>query len=485
MRSLAFFVLLPFFARAQPLAQRMDALTRSTPAASQAFWGIRVVDLATGKAVFEKNADSFFVPASNTKLFTSALALMRLGPSHQFHTRIVAPAPDASGRVHGDLGMIGGGDPNLSARVLPYRKDEFGPDPLAAVNQLASEIVKHGVREIDGDIVGDDTAFVWDAYPDGWSIDDAVWEYGAPVSALTLNDNAFTLQIAPGHTTGAPARLSLSPPLEHLTIQNRVHTIASGDRKLRFQRLPGSRELIVSGTLPLDDAGTNEVLAVEDPALFAAHALKEALEARGVIVRGRTAVRHRSPGEPPAPFAGEMLAELTSQPLIEILRVLAKESQNLHTELVLREVARVVSGNGSLSEGLQQLRQFLTEAGIGEKQYHFDDASGLSRKTLVTPMTVSKLLTYMYGSKLREEWTGILPVGGVDGTLAKRFRTAHGPEIHAKTGTISHVTALSGYVLPAAGRRYAFSILVNNFNAEAPAIRAVTDKIVLTLFDRN
>jgi D-alanyl-D-alanine carboxypeptidase (penicillin-binding protein 4) len=142
----------------------------------------------------------------------------------------------------------------------------------------------------------------------------------------------------------------------------------------------------------------------------------------------------------------------------------------------------VSTGSGSVKDGIAEVKRFLAEAGVEDGQYHFDDASGLSRKTLVTPLTISKLLTYMYGSKLREEFAGLLPVGGVDGSLSRRFKSMHGADVHAKTGTISHVCALSGYVLPAAGRRYSFSILVNNFNAEANAIRPLVDKIVMTLF---
>jgi D-alanyl-D-alanine carboxypeptidase/D-alanyl-D-alanine-endopeptidase (penicillin-binding protein 4) len=482
MRILTALLLLPIFVQAQTLTQRIDAITKSTPVARQAFWGIRIVDLATGDVVYEKNPNSFFVPASNTKLFTTALALTRLGPSYQFHTRITAPEPDSTGRVHGDLKLIGGGDPDLSARILPYKKDEYGPNPLQAIDTLADAVVKRGVREIDGDIVGDDTAYVWDVYPDGWSIDDAVWEYGAPVSALTLNDNAFTVRVHPGAAEGDIAVLSLSPHVEHLVIENRVRTVASGERKIHFARMPGSHELKIWGTIPLGDAGTKELVAVDDPALFAAHALKDALEDRGVVVKGQATARHSEEDDPVVSTEENTLADLPSQPLIEVLRVLAKESQNLHTELVLREVARVSTGSGSVKDGLAQVKRFLREAGVEDGQYHFDDASGLSRKTLVTPLTISKLLTYMYASKLRNEWVSVLPIGGMDGSLTKRFKSEHGPDVHAKTGTISHVCALSGYVLPASGRRYSFSILVNNFNAEANAIRPLVDKIVMTLF---
>src|SRR5262245_3784271 len=156
------------------------------------FLGVDIVDVASGETLFEANSDRLFVPASNSKLFTTALGLVQLGPDWRFHTTVIAGrAPDGEGRIAGPVTLVGGGDPNLSGRELPYRVDSPPGDGLQAVEDLASQVVARGVRRIDGDIVGDDTVYLWEPYPDGWDLGDAMWEYGAPVSALTINDNGF------------------------------------------------------------------------------------------------------------------------------------------------------------------------------------------------------------------------------------------------------------------------------------------------------
>ena len=466
---------------AATLTQRINAILDRSEPARQAFWGIHVVDAATGTTLYRRNEANFFIPASNTKLFSTALGLMRLGPEHRFTTAVNADArPDASGRVT-ELRLIGGGDPNLSARVIPYQRNETKPNPFEVIDSLADTVVAAGVKIVDGDIVGDDTAFFWEPYPEGWAVDDAVWEYGAQVSALTLNDNAFKLNIDPGTEVGEPARLTLLPAFEHLTVHNRVITSASGPKKISANRLPASSELTISGTIAVNGRTDENLLAVDDPALFAAHAFREALLRRGVRISGTARALHRRNEDPPVGSFGIVLASHISEPLIEALRVINKVSQNLHAEIVLREAARAKDGVGSRKRGLEELGSFLKEIGVPDKQYNFEDGSGLSRLTLVTPAATTKLLTYMHGTPHRDAWIETLPIAGEDGTLYTRFDRKPRPAIRAKTGTISHVSTLSGYALRKDGRRYAFSIMANNYNSESAAIRKLIDRIALTL----
>src|SRR5574340_315058 len=197
MRTIALLLAAACALPAAGLPGRIRAAIDASPVARTAFWGIRIVEVESGHAVFELNADHFFVPASNTKLFTTALGLARLGPDYRFRTTVLAgAAPDARGAVPW-LRLVGGGDPNPSARAIPHRPGPITGDPLQAIEDLADQVAAKGVRSVDGDITGDDTAYVWEPFPDGWSVDDPVWEYGAPVSALTLNDNAFKLTILP------------------------------------------------------------------------------------------------------------------------------------------------------------------------------------------------------------------------------------------------------------------------------------------------
>jgi D-alanyl-D-alanine carboxypeptidase/D-alanyl-D-alanine-endopeptidase (penicillin-binding protein 4) len=475
--ALALWVVVCSGASAASLGESIDALIAAGPAA---FWGIEVVDLASGQVLYERNADRFFVPASNTKLFTTALALTRLGPDYTFVTRVLSDsAPDAQGLIRGDLRLVGGGDPNLSARAIPYQKTPVPGDPLAAIQALADQVAARGVKRVEGDIVGDDTWYAWEPYGAGWAIDDPLYDYGAPVSALTVNDNTLTVGVHAGQREGDPAAIALNPPVEYYTVQNRVRTGPPGSAgRIRSSRGPGGYELELWGTIPLGDRGEELDLGIEDPAQYAAVALRQALEERGITVTGGARARHAIDGDAAEPAAGEELARRTSAPLLEDLRITDKVSQNLHAEMALRAVGRARRNEGSIEAGLDELKVFLDEAGVAADAYSFHDGSGLSRGNLVTPHAVAQLLRYMFGGPQRENWVGLLPVGGEDGTLNTRFAgTAAANRIHAKTGSLSHVAALSGYAQKADGGWVAFSILANNFNGPAAEVRGVMDKI--------
>jgi serine-type D-Ala-D-Ala carboxypeptidase/endopeptidase (penicillin-binding protein 4) len=449
---------------AQTIGSRIDRILLRAPAAQQAFWGIRIVDVETGATVYSKNPEQFFIPASNTKLFSTALALTRLGPDHRYRTTITAPAtPDAQGRVTA-LRFVGGGDPNLSGRVIPYEYDAPRENPLRYVEQFAQQLVDKGLRFVDGDIIADDSAYANEPYPEGWALDDPTYEYGAPVSALLLNDGMFRLRLAPTTLGGTPS-VECTPAVDGMVIHNRA--VTGSETKLSYSRLPGTSELTISGTIA---TAQQAYLGVDQPALVAAQALRDELLKRGVRISGSPRVEHF-----PAP--GVALVTHDSHALIEDLRIINKESQNLHAEIALLEVSRARLGVGSREASLVDMKEFLKEIGIAENQYNLLDGSGLSRQTLLTPLAISKLLLYMYGSKHRDAWISTLPIGGRDGTLAKRFpRAAAAQKVHAKTGSITHVNALSGY----AGK-YAFSILVNNSNREAAPVRRVIDQIALVL----
>jgi len=447
---------------------------------------MEVMSLSSGRVLYEHNQNQLFVPASNTKLFTTALALLRLGPQYRFTTLIVADrAIDANGTLFGDLILVGGGDPTLSGREYPYRYRPNAPPEYSfrAIEDFASQLTGRGLKRIDGDIVGDDRRYVWSPYPGGWSFGDVPWEYGAPVSALVLNDNSFALTLRPGNRVGEVARISLTPAFEYFRFDNRVRTIAAGDRKVEIERAPGARQLHLTGSIPVDDPGFTQLLAVDDPALYAASVLRDALIRRGVSIHGQPIARHRFAGDGDETVKPRVtLAERSSPPLAEILQVVDKVSQNLHAEIMLREVAQSIRHPGSNEAGLTELRNFLNDVGVAKDDYRFVDGSGLSRNTLVTPSAIVKLLAYMYKSDLRELWTGLLPIAGVDGTLAKRFPDH--PEaraIHAKTGTLSHVRANSGYLNAPSLGPLAFSVLINNYDAPTAEINKFLDAFELAL----
>jgi D-alanyl-D-alanine carboxypeptidase/D-alanyl-D-alanine-endopeptidase (penicillin-binding protein 4) len=272
---------------AADLPHAIDALMDASPVA-RASVGIHVVDLKTGAALYSRNADRLFLPASNMKLFTAALALERLGPEYRLNTRLFR-APS------GDLILVGGGDPSMSGRTYPYQKDppyqKDAPaaNPLRAIEDLADQAVAAGIMRVDGDIIGDDQLYPWAPYPPSWTVEDVSGEDGVPVSALTVNDNTIALTIHPAARAGDLAAVALEPELEYYAVDNRVLTVAGEkEARIRFTRQPGSRQLLVWGTIPLAGATVREIVAVDDPALFAACALYDALARRGVAIPGRS-----------------------------------------------------------------------------------------------------------------------------------------------------------------------------------------------------
>ena len=473
-------ILLAVASYAADLPHRLDSVIDNNPLARRSHLGIHVVDLKTGKPLYARNENRFFLPASNMKLFTSALALERLGPDYRFVTRLVRESS-------GDVVLIGSGDPSMNGRAYPYRPDDRRSPGLAAMEDLADQAVAAGLREIDGDVVGDDRLYPWAPYPPSWTQDDAVHESGAPVSALSLGDNVVTISILPASSPGDPASLALEPALEYFAIDNRIITVTRpGVPQIMASRIPVTRQVLLSGTIPLKGAAAREQVAVDDPALYAACALYEAMTRRGVLIKGRPATRHRAAADAYEAPTGETLATRTSPPLTQILQVLDKVSENLHAELMLRAAG-----------GPEALNSFLARIGATPDDSRIDDGSGLSRNDQVTPELVTRLLTHMYQSKDRTIWISLLPVGGEDGTLSKRLApNAGGLDshlIHAKTGTLARAVALSGYAESKSpenkspqnksDRWLAFSILINNFAASPSNVQAWIDKIALTLVE--
>src|SRR3974390_2912456 len=233
-------------------AERVELLVEAAPV-DKGEWGLLVVDAASGDILYQKNADKYFVPASNMKLLTTALALDTLGSGYRFRTTLETNgALSPEGRLSGDLILVGRGDPNISNRKFPYdTKEEFDGPPEKAPAELVDSVVARGLKEVTGDIVGDDSYFPRERYPDGWQIDDMVWEYGAAVSAIVVNDNTVTVRLTPGEKPGELAQVSVDPPAWEFTVKNEVTTTGAKEKAdLRLTREPGADTVRVSGGLP-------------------------------------------------------------------------------------------------------------------------------------------------------------------------------------------------------------------------------------------
>src|SRR5215467_1974553 len=276
------------------LAKEISAVL-SQPPLDRAHWGVNVLDLDSGAALYAQNPGQLFIPASNTKLFTTAAALATAGPDYRFRTTVEAEGRiDARGRLLGDLVIVGRGDPNISGRALPYaKKTERTPPHTQILEEMADQVVKSGVKIVDGDVIGDDTYYAFEPYAEGWAVDDLHWIDGAPVSALSFNDNVVFHNILPGEQAGDKALITLEPETGYYEIENRIVTSVAGvSKRIGIHRDPGGKKIVLWGSLPLGDTGMKEPLAIEDPAEFVAQLFRTLLERRGITVRGRARARH-------------------------------------------------------------------------------------------------------------------------------------------------------------------------------------------------
>jgi D-alanyl-D-alanine carboxypeptidase/D-alanyl-D-alanine-endopeptidase (penicillin-binding protein 4) len=479
------------------------------PALESGFFAVKIVSLDTGAVIFEQDSRKLVRPASNMKIYTVAAAFDKLTPDYRFITSVYAKEKlDDDGKIKGDLVIYGRGDPSIAARFNDG-------DYFKGINGLADRIVAAGVKRIKGDLVGDESYFDGDSFGSGWTWQDLTWSYGAPVSALTVNDNAIDLTVRPGNKAGAAAVITTGPPAaSFMTIVNRATTTAKGTRSdLRIHRGLGANTLEISGTVAVGDDGFTGGVAIPDPALAFVAMLRDALIKRGVKIDGRLrtvtartggSIVALSPSSPTAE-AGKMpalpgalpalveIASLPSAPFNDIAAHTLKPSQNLYTELILRTLGKMRKSSPPPDEtrrasqtdedaGLAAVRDFLKQAGVSESQLNLDDGSGLSRSDMIMADATVQLLTFMTKHRYFTQFWDALPIAGVDGTLRNRMRgTAAERNLRAKTGTLSSVASLGGYVTTASGERLVFSMMLNNYPDASALRRDSIDAIAVLL----
>jgi D-alanyl-D-alanine carboxypeptidase/D-alanyl-D-alanine-endopeptidase (penicillin-binding protein 4) len=469
--------------------ERADALLATAPS-NKGEWGLLIVDAETGETLYELNADRYFVPASNMKLFTTALALAKLGPDYRFHTTLETHGTvSPEGVLTGDLFLVGRGDPNLSNRKFPYDlKEEFDGAPERVLAELADALVAKGLKEIAGDVVGDDSYFPREAYPNGWEIDDMVWEYGAAISAIVVDDNTVALTLTAGESAGAPAQAVVTPATPDFIVQNDVVTSATETKSdLTLTREPNSRVVVIRGTMPARSTPRKLVLAIHEPAEHAAALLTRLLAERGVKVDGASRSLHVA--EPTGAVPRAVLAEHVSVPLGDSVKLVNKISQNLHTEMLLRAAARKTAAWNTPEDLMKFPADFYAAAGIAPGDVIQTDGSGLSRHDLVTPRAIVTLLKYAQSQPWFAPYYASLPVAGVDGTLETLMKnTPSAGRIHAKTGSVEHVRTRSGFAETPRGRRLIFSFLSNNQGGKNHEASDALDGLCLAMieeFDRK
>lgn len=434
--------------------------------------GVKVVSPVTGRVYFARHADGLFHPASNTKLFTALGVLRTMGPDYRYLTSVFADEDAYAGgdTLHTSLYLHGSGDPMLESVHL---------DSLAGLVDGS-----YGVRVIAGDIVVDDTCLDGVPYGEGWMWDDVQYSYSASLNALTVNGNSVKIGISPGTAVGAPVTVRVNPPTTSVTFLVEALTAAAGDTSsaepLRVERDWRSRSnrVTITGRVAMDAGERVYFRSVEAPGLYAGKLFRDRLQARGIRVTGP--VRR---GVTPA--GAQTVATYRSPPVTEALARLLKDSHNLTAELLIKTMGRHATGEpGSSDDGLDALRQVLAEdIGLDPGAYRFADGSGLSWYNYVSPDQVAALLTAAYHDPvIGADFLEALPVAGVDGTVANRMKdTAAMGNLRAKTGTLSGVSCLSGYVHTLDGEPLVFSIMINNFVGPASTARRAQDAIGVLL----
>jgi D-alanyl-D-alanine carboxypeptidase/D-alanyl-D-alanine-endopeptidase (penicillin-binding protein 4) len=455
-------------------AREIDALL-GAPSLRQAIWTVQVQSLDSGEVLYSLNPYTLVVPASNTKIVTMAVAAERLGWDYRFETRLETAAPIGNGTLQGDLVVVGRGDPSINGRL---------GDTSAVFTEFADALRQAGVTRIDGRIIGDDDAFVEEPYGLGWAWDNFAFGYAAPVGALQFNENQVEVVVAPGPSVGAPAVVTIRQDGSGLQIVN-LATTAAADTKADVDifRFPGRVELEVRGTVPLGGTEVVENAAVENPTLFFARTLKAALQARGIEVSGdavdvddlpqdaRGAGDTKGAGQAP-----RVLLRHLSPPLSDIARRLMKVSQNLYAETFLRALS-LTPGPATVAESQKVEDEVLASWGVAPGNYALADGSGLSRHNLVSADTIVKILRAMATSpKHAQAFEATLPIAGKDGTISGRMKATRAENnVKAKTGTLTRVRALSGYMTTADGERLVFSIIANHFTVPTRAVDTAVD----------
>jgi serine-type D-Ala-D-Ala carboxypeptidase/endopeptidase (penicillin-binding protein 4) len=415
-----------------------------------------LVTTIDGKEVVAVNPDGRFVPASNTKLFTTAAV---------FASGVDLAGPDSAGatvRLEGsDVVLTGHGDARMSAAA------DCVDDCLAT---LADAVAAKTSRVRD--VIGDDTLFPDERWSPGMSWNNIPTTSGTGISALTIDDNERT----------AAAKITDG----YYTIDNHVVTSAADvPARIGYSRMPDSRVLRIEGTVPLGAPARLVAVGIDDPADYAAWALRQMLVARGVKVSGKVRVRHRplSPTDDPeqrgaAPVAAPPaeptpLARLTPKPLIEDLTHTNKVSQNVHAELFLRRVSRL-QGSGSIADGQARVTALMTTAGVPRWAWDFADGSGMSSYNRVSPRATVGLLRYSTTQPWGEAWRGTFPVAGVDGTLKRRFvGTPLQGRLFAKTGSLDKANGLGGFLTTAKGKTLVFAAYAADMPQSGSATKAL------------
>ncbi len=480
----------------QRLEQGMDSDINGARCGN-AFVGIEVRSVRSGESLFLLNENKNFLPASNLKLVTTAAALGTLGPDFRYSTQLVTNGKIHRGILKGDLIIRGSGDPTFgSPSMFPDK------DPASVFDEWADSLEKLGIEKIDGAIIVDPGYFSDDPYPEGWAVEDLPFYFATPSCGLSFADNTVSVSVTPGLHSGANAISEITPETEFFTVDNaaitrEAKTVSKGKGKdssfvsvylpsntIKVTRAQGENAISIAGTIDRGATVVNEQLSVENPAMYGATVFREVLEYRGFTITGGTLAAAELDEKIDYGNA-QTLSQYTSPPMSEIVRVVNKKSQNFYSEQLIRTIGKEMLGKGNWESGILAVKKYLSSLGLDADRITLYDGSGLSRMDLISPDDIVALLRAMQRQqKIFPAFDSSLPVMGVDGTLSERLRQSGAMgNVHAKTGFLTGIRSLSGYLKTKDDELLAFSILVNNYTIPTREINDLQDELILRLIN--
>ncbi|MEG5032621.1 D-alanyl-D-alanine carboxypeptidase/D-alanyl-D-alanine-endopeptidase [Microcoleus sp. AT3-D2] len=440
------------------LGAQVDAIA-NRPEFSRSRWGILIQPLSSTATLYSRDATKYFIPASNAKLLTTAAALQKLGADFRIKTSVY------SGE-NGSLYVSGRGDPSIAE---------------AQLKSLAQQLKQRGISQVN-QLIGDDSYFQGSAVNPNWEWEDAQAGYGAPINSLIFNQNAIDLLLSP-QAIGQPLKVTFveAKLANQWQLQNNTVTVAENESEFIEVGREFDRPIIrVGGQLKVGAEPESAYVAVVNPANNFLQYFQQALATEGIPVK-QALVASASRN------LNQELATVESPPLAELVRETNRVSNNLYAEVLLRLLGKVtdkmpVPQEDTGEMGLKELKAVLTQLGVNPNSYRLADGSGLSRHNLITPEALVQTLRLMANSPAASIYRQSLPIPGEKGTLKNRFNvTPNRVIMQAKTGTMSGVSALSGYIEVPNYEPLVFSIIVNQSDLSTAKMRSATDEIVLLL----
>lgn len=435
--------------------------------------GVVVSDAKTGQTLYQRNGDGRLVPASSTKLLTSTAAMALLGPDYRYSTDVFADGSRHGSVLKGDLYLRGTGDPTMLAEDY---------------DRLAASVAAAGIQRVTGRLVADDTRFDSNRLGASWAADDESAYYSSQISPLTVapdtdyDAGTVLLTVTPGAAPGDAPTVKVTPPNDYVRIDNSATTVGAGEsRTVAVDRPHGSNTIVVSGKIPVGSAATNSWISVWEPAGYASAVFADALAAHGVKVTGEPVLGKA------VPEGATSLASHPSMPLKDLLTPFLKLSNNNHAEVLVKTIGYEVKGSGTWSAGLSAIADYLRTLGLDPAALRQMDGSGLSRMDVVSTKQFTELLVAARQQPWFQDWYGALPIACVSdrmtgGTLRSRMcGTAAAGNLHGKTGSLTGVSGLSGYVTDADGRELVFSFVSNNYVASS--VKNIEDAVGAALAD--